>query len=82
MEQTGTPGALGSNVGFGAWLPIATAPKNKELLLWVAIAIGPPLIVQGCWYKVDSRDKGWIDTDGRVQPATHWMPMPAPPREA
>ena len=61
------------------WQPIETAPKNAYVLLFVDIAIGPPLIVQGCWFEVDRRDRGWIDTNGNVVPVTHWMPLPSPP---
>jgi hypothetical protein len=28
METEATPGALGSNAGLGAWMPIATAPRD------------------------------------------------------
>jgi hypothetical protein len=58
------------------WQDIATAPKDTYVLLWVDVAIGLPLIVQGCWFKVSKREQGWIDTDGNVITATHWMPFP------
>ena len=66
-------------MSMGAWQPIETAPKNKELLLWVNVAIGRPLVVQGCWYSVSKRDHGWIDTNGVKVPVTHWMPLPDAP---
>jgi len=62
-----------------AWQPIETAPKDKELLLRVGIALGEPLVKQGCWFHIDGEEKGWIDTDGWVVNATHWMPLPAAP---
>jgi len=66
----------------GGWQPIRTAPKDRDILLLVDIAIGRPLIVQCCWYSVDADDKGWIDANGDVFLATHWMPLPAPPRDS
>lgn len=65
----------------GRWQPIRTAPKDRDILLLVDIAIGRPLIVQCCWYSVDADDKGWIDANGNVHQGTHWMPLPAPPRD-
>ena len=82
MAQVDPPSLVRLSDQLGAWLPIATAPKDKELLLWVGIAIGPPLVKQGCWFRIDRKEKGWIDTDGRVVNATHWMPIPAPPQSA
>jgi hypothetical protein len=76
------PLALRLSEGLGAWLPIVTAPKDKELLLWVGIVVGPPLVKQGRWFRIDNNEKGWSDTDGRVVNATHWMPIPAPPQSA
>ncbi len=61
------------------WQPIKTAPKDAYVLLWETFGIGDPLVVQGCWFKVDRRDKGWIDMNGRTISATHWMPLPPPP---
>ena len=63
------------------WRPIETAPKDAHALLWIDIAIGQPLVVQGCWFHDDDADeKGWIDLDGNVLNATHWMPLPPLPR--
>lgn len=62
------------------WMPIETAPKDAHALLWIDIAIGKPLVVQGCWFHDDDADeKGWVDLDGNVLNATHWMPLPATP---
>ncbi len=64
------------------WRPIETAPKDAHALLWIDIAIGQPLVVQGCWFHDDDADeKGWIDLDGNVLNATHWMPLPTPPKD-
>jgi len=77
------PLALRLSEGLGAWLPIATAPRDAEVLLWVKVAVGTPLVVQGCWYSdEDIGDAGWIDTNGTSWPVTHWMPLPAPPLSA
>lgn len=62
------------------WLPIADAPKDAHVLLCIDIVVGHPLVVQGCWFHDDDEDeKGWIDLDGKVLHATHWMPIPPPP---
>ena len=62
------------------WLPIASAPKDAYVLLFVEVAIGDPLIVQGCWYSdPDEGEEGWIDADGDVLPVSHWMPLPPAP---
>ena len=72
--------ALGSPPeGMAGWKPIETAPKDAYVLLWADVAIGPPLIVQGCWFKVSRSEKGWVDANGDIVMATHWMPLPAPP---
>lgn len=64
------------------WRPIETAPKGAYALLWIDIAIGHPLVVQGCWFHDDDEnEKGWIDLDGQVLNATHWMPLPTPPKD-
>ena len=63
------------------WQPIETAPRGQHLLLWVDVSIGPPLVVQGCWYQ-DGSDDGWIDHHGVPLPVSHWMPLPAPPQSA
>ena len=63
------------------WRDIETAPKDVEVLLWVKVAVGSPLVVQGCWYfdkYID--DSGWIDTNGTIWPVSHWMPLPEPPK--
>ena len=66
----------------GGWRPIETAPKDAHALLWIDIAIGQPLVVQGCWFHDDDADeKGWIDLDGNVLNATHWTPLPTPPKD-
>lgn len=64
------------------WQPVETAPKDAHVLLWVDIAIGPPLIVQGCWFEISRKEKGWIGGDGEIVNASHWMPMPKAPQGA
>jgi len=62
------------------WQPIGTAPKDAEVMLWVDLAVGPPLVKQGCWYHDEGiNEEGWIDTEGQILRVTHWMPLPAPP---
>ena len=64
----------------GEWQPIETAPKDSEVLLWVDIAVGNPLVIQGCWFSDEEMgESGWIDVNGEVHEVTHWMPLPDPP---
>ena len=63
------------------WQPIATAPRDRAILLWdnhfqqcvVARAYGPHH-----WFIEESygpNDDGEIP----IKDATHWMPLPEPP---
>jgi hypothetical protein len=60
------------------WQQIATAPKDKYILLFAEFTIGDPLIFQGCGSSTDD-EECWIDTNGYDYPATHWSPLPPPP---
>lgn len=63
------------------WQPIETAPKvhplnlgDDLLLAWVAPGIGEWIYVVGNW-------RGeWMSGSHKAYP-THWMPLPAPPKE-
>ena len=96
--QTTEPLALKSNAELGAWLPIATAPRNGD---WVLLGGGQ------CDYDESSDNKSrhvvgqwseyrnggtvashwqfaWYDGGyyGEYEKPTHWMPLPAPPQHA
>jgi hypothetical protein len=59
----------------GAWQPIETAPKDgRDVLVCYAVRDGQR-VVCGRWLRWQKR---WITDIGFV-PATHWMPLPAPP---
>jgi hypothetical protein len=58
------------------WQPISTAPKDREILLLVDVVIGPMLAVQGCWCS----DGEWVDINGDLFSATHWIPLPDQPK--
>lgn len=67
-----------STVSEAAWQPIETAPKGSYVLLWGEFEIGDPVVVQGCWFN-SGIENGWIDLNGEVINATHWMSLPKPP---
>ncbi len=67
------------------WQPIATAPKDGQILAFEMRDWGPgfgvlPRVFMCSWWKGDSlNSENW--TDGTL-PAfpTHWLPLPPPPR--
>jgi len=92
MEQTGTPGALGSNVGLGAWVQVAEMlPRaNVNVLMWVCGgAIIGYVNKHGQWFVhdqlvTDEGDEPCVsasEDDGifDFQEPTHWMALPAGP---
>ncbi len=87
MTTESTPGALGSNEGLGAWLPIATAPRDGTRVLCVWACAWGQMVYEGwCQGIGTARDGGdfWrshslVPVSGRP---THWMPLPPPPQSA
>lgn len=73
------------------WQPIETAPKNKHVLLFGAqrepfncgVHYYDPLVFSGYW---DDIDGAWCSSGstagGPFFHATHWMPLPPPPKFA
>lgn len=71
----------------GPWMPIETAPKETEVLVW----FGPVVGVKSATYTELFGDDVWFwcVTDGKFDPhpvrrycdpyPTHWMPLPTPP---
>ena len=58
----------------GIWLPIATAPKNKLILVYCPAREGLSEIISLCeWYQ----DAGFCVDELRFP--THWMELPDPP---
>ncbi len=63
------------------WKEIDTAPRNKRVLLWSGQEI-----YAGHWSKhIETNDEAWIvaqwgDGDQALVKATHWMPLPEPPK--
>ena len=59
------------------WQPIKTAPYNDEVLL----------CIEGKWVTTGSKTRGigwlWnmIDEEDDDSEPTHWMPLPAPPKD-
>ena len=70
---------LASEPAMSEWQSMDSAPKDAHILLRIDVAIGSELVVQGCWYGVSKRDRGWMDMEGRVVQVTHWQLLPSAP---
>lgn len=58
------------------WQPIETAPVNQEVLVWVVRKGGGNIVSA----KNSTGSQWWaIDTGAVI--ATHWQPLPAPPKQ-
>ena len=69
--------ALGDDDAFPTWQPIETAPKDwSDILIWSQDGI-----CVGFW---DESLEDWVSDLRKGQQwvygATHWMPLPAPPK--
>lgn len=78
------PLALRLSDGLGAWLPIATAPKDGSRIL--VFEGGEVQIV--AWRAMHCGREDWglddgesVYCEGEFRP-THWMPLPEPPQSA
>jgi hypothetical protein len=64
------------------WLPIETAPKDRDLILTDGVYVGQGGWItdmdQGADYEGQLHCAGWWSVPGDLTP-THWMPLPAPP---
>jgi hypothetical protein len=60
------------------WQDISTAPRDGTEII---VLIRPKVIRLGWWFHPSSRTKDWHDENGNVIHPTHWMPLPAPPKE-
>jgi hypothetical protein len=62
------------------WQPIETAPRDKDVLLYCpdrGCASNPERIELGPAVMTHGRERGWSYHAW----ATHWQPLPAPPKE-
>jgi hypothetical protein len=65
-----------------AWKPISSAPRDGTYIL---IAVPPydneEFVQPALWYQGE-RDESpaWENSGGRYPKATHWMPLPPPPK--
>jgi Lar family restriction alleviation protein len=59
------------------WQDISTAPRDGRCVLLSESGLS----FIGWWVKLSNGNPGWEwRGDGRLNP-THWMPLPAPPKE-
>ena len=59
------------------WKPIETAPKNQEILVWD----GKDIWLVNTEYEMYPKHNGCGCCSSSVhEEATHWMPMPEPPK--
>ena len=65
-----------------SWQPIATAPKNKEVLTLRGLFPGLQAVAINVPKGRDVR-AGWVCVDGAyLTGVTHWRPLPPPPENA
>ena len=67
------------------WQDISTAPKNKSILIYSEDGDVLEAIWYTAWYN-DRTNQGWMPANlneeyGYYVKATHWMPLPEPPKE-
>jgi hypothetical protein len=65
------------------WRPIATAPKDRDMILTDGVQVAQGGWVsdmdQGADYEGQLRCAGWWSVPGDLVTPTHWMPLPAAP---
>lgn len=64
------------------WQPIETAPRDgTDILVATQSYLGG--VVMAAWDKGRRQEMAWMDMYGDAYPdATHWMPLPPPPKAA
>ena len=68
------------------WQPIETAPKDGSSIIVCDSKIG--FVCEACWWDSwysNKNNTGWMIANcdeeyGHYIDATHWMPLPAPPK--
>ena len=83
-----TPLALRSSAGLGAWLPIATAPRDGSMVLVNDTTPGWTPWVAASYLDGDEW-QGWVYDDATAQDSnplgpspTHWFAVPELPKSA
>lgn len=85
-----SPDGSGLSAWLGAWLPIATAPRDGTAIdLWRPNWQGDVALGERCanmrWVQL-TKTNGFFDPvesgPCAVRDASHWMPIPAPPVSA
>jgi hypothetical protein len=65
------------------WQPIETAPKDKEILLYIVDEDGDAQIVSGCWEPETETDEAYWATSGgwrEAESAIYWAEIPPLPK--
>jgi len=60
------------------WQPIETAPKDGAILMFCSMH---RTVFVTHWGEVEKGLYGWVGEYFCSGSATHWMPLPAPPKE-
>lgn len=61
------------------WRPIATAPKDgTQVLVWVQWSLPNQRMILIAWWR--PRHSAYCDQEGEPLPASHWYPLPEPPK--
>jgi hypothetical protein len=81
MSTEANGGKSASDAKLGAWLPIATAPRDRRrVLVWISDkSYTGPAFARLWFYGTDGRLGGGAEFFSGEWNITHWMPLPEAP---